>query len=132
MNPVISTHPLSKKVFYGQVLTFLLYASLILVFVYWAAVRSIGFHAGILFLQILPLLAVLPGMLKKVYRSYSWLCFIVLFYFIFAVQLVLSERRETSDFIFTGLIVLLFISSMMTSRWLQRWQKSDYLHSTHA
>lgn len=132
MNVSSSYHPLAKKVFYGQLLSLFLYSLLILLFVYWAFVRSIGFNLGILILQILPLLALLPGMIKKWYRSYSWLCFIVLFYFIFAVQLVLSNGRDLTDFIFTGLIVLLFISSMMTSRWLQRWQKDQYLHSTQA
>ena len=125
------TQILAKKAFYGQLTTYLIFASLIVLFVYWSAIRSIGFKIWILVFQIAPLLALLPGMIKKAYRVYSWLCFISLFYFIFAVQLVFSSTRGASDFVFLALIVLLFNSAMMTSRWLQRLQKSPEEHSVH-
>lgn len=115
--------PLASKARVASAITYVLYATLLSLFVYWNVVRESGFSLGVFLLQTVPLLAFLPGMIYRAYRSYSWLCFILLFYFIFAVQLVFSSVRETSDFIFLLLTVLLFISAMMTSRWLQRSQK---------
>ncbi len=85
--------------------------------------RSSGFSFAVLAIQAGPILALLPGIIQKRYRSYNWLCFLLLFYFIFAVERVFTSVSNTSDFLFLALIVLLFISSMMTSRWLQRLQK---------
>jgi len=100
-----------------------LYSSLITLFLYWNLTRETGVTFFILLLQTLPLLALLPGMIKKAYRAYSWLCFVLLFYFIFAVQRVFLSTSQVSDYIFLTLIVFLFVSSMMSSRWLQRIQK---------
>ncbi|WP_245929191.1 DUF2069 domain-containing protein [Agarilytica rhodophyticola] len=115
--------PLERKMEYAANITYGLFAALVALILYWNITRESGFKIGIMVFQTLPLLALLPGMLQKAYRSYSWLCFLLLFYFIFAVQLVFSSIRQTSDYIFLILIIFLFVSSMMTSRWLQRWQK---------
>lgn len=109
--------------FYGSIINYTIYASLIALILYWNIIRSSGFSPAVLAIQAGPLLALLPGIIKKRYRSYNWLCFLLLFYFIFAVERVFTSVRNTSDFIFLAHIVLLFISSMMTSRWLQRLQK---------
>ncbi len=116
-------HPLAKKVRITSLIHYALYAALLGLILLWNTQRDDGFKIGIFLFQALPLLAFLPGMLKGAYRTYSWLCFILLFYFIFAVQSVFSTIRSGSDFVFLGLIVLVFITSMMMSRWQQRLQK---------
>jgi uncharacterized membrane protein len=79
--------------------------------------------------KILPLLIFIPGIIKKKYRTYSWLCFAILPYFIWITPLVMG-RGSWGDWLLTLLIVILFISSMMTSRWMQQqsylgWQISN-------
>lgn len=114
---------LNSKLKVALFATYSLYSLLLLLFVYWNINRESGFMAGVLIVQTLPLVALLPGMLKNRYRSFSWLCFILLFYFIFAVERVFSSLRGLQDFIFVTIVVALFIASMMASRWLQRQQK---------
>lgn len=74
--------------------------------------------------KVIPLIIFIPGFLKKYYRTYSWLCFAILPYFIWITPLVVG-RGSWSDWVLTLLIVVLFISAMMTSRWLQQ---QSYLH----
>ncbi len=123
MNTSSDAHPLAQKVRITLIINYALYAAVLGLFLMWNIQRDEGFKVGIFLFQTLPLLAFLPGMIQGAYRTYSWLCFILLFYFIFAVQSVFSSIRSGSDFIFIGLLVSLFISSMMMSRWLQRLQK---------
>ena len=78
------------------------------------------------FVKVIPLLIFVPGFLKLRYRTYSWLCFAILPYFIWITPLVVG-RGSWSDWVLVSLIVIIFISAMMTSRWLQqrsylRWQ----------
>ena len=77
-------------------------------------------------IKVVPLLIFIPGFIKAHYRTYSWLCFAVLPYFIWMTPLVMG-RGNIIDWVMTLLIVVLFIAAMMTSRWLQqrsylRWQ----------
>ena len=69
--------------------------------------------------KILPLLIFIPGFIKKKYRTYSWICFAILPYFIWIIPLVMG-RGSWGDWVMTLLIVTLFIASMMTSRWMQQ------------
>ncbi len=115
---------LTAKALTARAITFSLFGGLILLFTYWNLNRDSGVKPAVWLVQSLPLLALLPGMIRQAHRAYSWLCFVLLVYFILAVQLVFSSIRQTSDYIFLILTVLLFISSMMTSRWLRQLQKS--------
>jgi uncharacterized membrane protein len=74
----------------------------------------------LLFFQSFPLLIVLPGLYRNYYKAYSWLCFIVLVYFIAYTTEVGSPLREWTDYLGLGLSVLLFITAMFTSRQLQK------------
>lgn len=70
--------------------------------------------------SLLPLLLFLPGMLKDNLRSYIWLCFVCLLYFI---RLVVRLFAEPGDWVLiTGMVavVLLFCSAMMYVRWRAR------------
>lgn len=71
-------------------------------------------------LQTLPLLMLCPGLLYKHYRSYSWLCFLMLAYFTSYVVQVYSPHRHLYDWLGLALTVIVFIAAMLASRWLQR------------
>jgi len=73
-------------------------------------------------IQWVPLLLPLWGMLKDTHRSYNWLCFVVLAYFLFIVPNAMSEQAGWSDWLQLLLTCVLFISAMLVSRWLQAWQ----------
>lgn len=72
-----------------------------------------------LVIQLVPLLIFVPGMLAKHYRTYSWLCFVVLFYFIVGVTNVMSPLADVYGWVTLLASVVLFNAAMMTSRWLQ-------------
>jgi uncharacterized membrane protein len=69
--------------------------------------------------KVIPLLIFIPGFIKAHYRTYSWLCFAVLPYFIWLTPLVMG-RGSLADWVLIVLVVLLFMGAMMTSRWLQQ------------
>ncbi len=70
--------------------------------------------------QTLPLLIVLPGMIRGKYRAYSWLCFIIVMYFIPSVMKVMAPQGEWLDSLMLAFCVVIFITSAYTSRWMQR------------
>lgn len=70
--------------------------------------------------QSVPLLLVLPGMVKQHYRAHSWLCFIILAYFTAYVVEVGSPIGDLSDWLGLTLSTIVFIGAMMSSRSLQR------------
>jgi uncharacterized membrane protein len=74
----------------------------------------------LLIFQSLPLLTVLPGIAKKHYRAHSWLCFIILAYFMAYVVEVGSPLGELTDWIGLTFSVIVFVGAMMSSRYLQR------------
>lgn len=73
----------------------------------------------------IPLLMFLPGMLKDNLRSYIWLCFVSLLYFLNAVERVFAQ--PDSVIAITGLtaVVILFIAAMLFVRWRARELKSN-------
>ena len=122
-SPNIDSKKLEKLTQISSITTYTLYFLLL-------GVLSINYLSGaeipklkVLAIQLVPLLVLLPGMIAKYYRTYSWLCFVLLIYFIFAVEHAFMSKSDILDYLFVLLTVLLFISSMMTSRWMQRFQK---------
>jgi uncharacterized membrane protein len=71
-------------------------------------------------LKLMPLLIFVPGMRKDNLRSYIWLCFVCLGYFMVLVQRMFAQ--PDSLLVATGLaaVVLLFIASMLYVRWRAR------------
>lgn len=116
----------SKKLSLGFFITHGSFA-LFLVLISWfnfappgqVAAQDFASNLKLWFVKIIPLLIFVPGFITKQYRTYSWLCFGVLPYFIWLTPLVMG-RGAWSDWVMTLLIVVLFISSMMTSRWMQQ------------
>lgn len=96
------------------------YAALQLLFIYWNVTRPSGINPTVWLIQAVPLLVFVPGLLKNHYRTYSWVCFIILFYFIQAVSGAFTSTANITDLIFVGLTVYLFVAAMMASRWAQR------------
>lgn len=77
-------------------------------------------HWLFLLIQCVPLLVFVPGIRANYHRTYSWLCFVVLFYFIVGVTNVMSPLADSFGWIQLVASVCLFIAAMMTSRWLQQ------------
>ena len=67
--------------------------------------------------KLLPLMMFLPGMLRDNLRSYIWLCFICLGYFLVLVQRVFAQ--PDSPLLISGLVavVVLFNAAMLYVRW---------------
>lgn len=86
--------------------------------------RETGTNWIVFGIQILPLLCFIPGLMSQYYRVYSWLCFVMLLYFIVAVMEVSASTATATDGLFLALVTLLFTSSMFCSRYAQRVQKN--------
>lgn len=108
----------------GRGCSFVLYGLMILGLCAWQLIRPAGPLYVIWLIQLLPLLIFLPGMLRDSSRAYIGLCFVLLLYFIKSVEGVFSTARTWIDFWLLSGSVILFISAMMTSRWLQQAQMS--------
>lgn len=116
---------LEKKLRIGRWLTLGCYASLLLLFTLLNLLRETG-NIKLWLVQCIPLLIFIPALRYETHRSYSWLCFVALMYFVAIVPLLMS-RWWWSDWLITLLVTVLFTASMMTSRWLQYW--NYYLHT---
>mgnify|MGYP000628015196 CR=1 FL=1 len=97
------------------------YTALLVLFVYYNLTSERG-SVTLWVVQSLPLLIFVPGLVLQRYRTYSWLCFVVLLYFTHSVVNVMSPVIHWTDVVELVLSVTLFIGAMMTSRWLQHWQ----------
>ena len=67
-----------------------------------------------------PLLAFFPGLMRARFRSGSWLCFVLLIYFIGFTAALWIPGNLWGDALGVFLTVSLFISAMMFARWQQR------------
>jgi uncharacterized membrane protein len=70
--------------------------------------------------KLLPLLLFLPGMLKDNLRSYIWLCFVCLLYFIALVERLFAEPGSALAITGTVAVVVLFTAAMFYVRWRAR------------
>jgi len=68
----------------------------------------------------LPLLIFLPGMLRDKLRSYIWLCFVSLLYFMRLVVKLFAEPGSALAIVGMIAVVTLFIAAMMYVRWRAR------------
>jgi len=124
---------LKRKLRLGQFIAVGSYAVLLVFFTLNNLLQSTGSLRNWV-VSVLPLLIFVPGLIKQTHRTYSWICFMSLMYFVIIVPLLMT-RWLWSDWITTGLICTLFISAMMTSRWLQYWHyylstQTTTIHST--
>ena len=70
--------------------------------------------------KLLPLLLFLPGMLRDRLRSYVWLCFVSLLYFISLVERVFAQPGELPGIAGLVFVVMLFTAAMLYVRWRGR------------
>jgi uncharacterized membrane protein len=110
---------IAKKLHWGRMTVWATYAGLILMFIVMNLLGKSSNFALLAF-QILPLMLFIPGLLKNSHRTYSWLCFVVLMYFVAIIPLLMT-RWWMTDWILVTLICVLFVAAMMTSRWVQYW-----------
>lgn len=101
-------------------LTMALYALLLLSLLADHALLRTAFRAPVWLIQTAPLLLVMPGLLRRHYRSGIWLCFMVLFHFLVAVDNVVISGKPLFYSAMAALIIVLFITSMLFARWQAR------------
>jgi len=70
--------------------------------------------------KLIPLLLFLPGMLRDRLRSFIWLCFVSLMYFIALVERLFAQPGSVLAITGMVAVVVLFISAMMFVRWRAR------------
>ncbi len=82
--------------------------------------------------KLLPLLLFLPGMLRDNLRSFIWVCFVCLGYFLVLVQRVFAQ--PDSLLVISGLVavVVLFIAAMLYVRWRARELRAAHAGQTNA
>jgi uncharacterized membrane protein len=66
-----------------------------------------------------PLIILLPGLYKEKYKTISILCFVVLLYFIVAVDNFFSPSSNYVDVLEIIILEIMFSVAMMHSRWKQ-------------
>ena len=67
----------------------------------------------------LPLLVFLPGLVRKSFRTYIWLCFVLLLYFLKMVLNLWHPLVSWVDWALVSVLVALYISAMLFARWQQ-------------
>lgn len=70
--------------------------------------------------KLLPLLIFLPGMCRDNLRSYIWLCFVCLLYFIAQVERLFAQPGHPLVVVGTIAVVTLFTAAMLYVRWRAR------------
>lgn len=73
--------------------------------------------AVIWFLRLAPLLVFIPGLMQDRPRTYIWLCFVILMYFITVVERLFREPSDALAWVAMVSVVVLFNAAMMYSRW---------------
>ena len=68
-------------------------------------------------IKLLPLLMFLPGMIRDNLRSYIWLCFVCLGYFLILVQRMFADPSSLLVIAGMAAVVVLFTAAMMYVRW---------------
>lgn len=76
--------------------------------------------AIIWFGKLFPLLLFVPGMLRDRLRSFIWLCFVSLLYFVSQVERIFAQPGDIATMVGLVAVVTLFCASMMYVRWRAR------------
>ncbi len=108
---------LATKVQRAWQLTLALYFSLLTILVIDHTVIRAHFFVAVLLIQTLPLLLILPGLLKQQARSGIWLCFMILFHFLAAVGNTFAAPQHFFYASEAILVLVLFSVTLMFIRW---------------
>jgi uncharacterized membrane protein len=115
---------------WGRITTLTCYGLLLVLFTYINLMRpETDFRNWCV--AIFPLLIFIPGLVKNTHRTYSWLCFIILMYFLIYIPLAMT-RGDWTDWVIVAIVSVFFIAAMMTSRWLQYWNYYRFVQNKKA
>jgi uncharacterized membrane protein len=102
-------------------LTISRYGLLLLLLIYIVQTAAITpLNWTMLAIGTLPIIFLLRPVWRGEPMTHAWLCFILLMYFLVAVQNMFSSNRDLFDVLRLVLIVVVFLSSMMYVRWGSR------------
>lgn len=76
-------------------------------------------------LKVVPLLIFLPGLRRKHLRTYAWLSFVVLLYFVVGVQTAFVEQTRIYGIVITLLMSLLFCALVVYIRAYRSFYKTS-------
>lgn len=76
-------------------------------------------------LKVVPLLIFLPGLRRKHLRTYAWLSFVVLLYFVVGVQTAFVEQTRVYGIVITLLMSLLFCALVVYIRAYRSFYKTS-------
>lgn len=70
--------------------------------------------------RVLPLLIFVPGLIRDRLRTYIWLCFVILLYFLTLVLRLFNDPADPVAWVGMCSVVILFSAAMMYVRWRAR------------
>jgi uncharacterized membrane protein len=79
-------------------------------------------------MRVLPLLIFLPGIITDNLRSYIWLCFVCLLYFVTLVLRLFADPVNIVAILGMASVVTLFIAAMLYVRWRAQEIKEELIH----
>jgi uncharacterized membrane protein len=102
-------------------LTISRYGLLLLLLIYIIQTAAIApLNWTMLAIGTLPIIFLLRPVWRGEPMTHAWLCFLLLMYFLVAVQNMFASNRDLFDVLRLVLIVVVFLSSMMYVRWGSR------------
>ena len=88
------------------------------------------FSISLWLLQVLPLAAMLPGLIKSHPRSYQWICFLILLYFIQGVLESFTAAGHIQGLVEIFFCMLLFCAAVFYIHRRQKIQQQDNNQTT--
>ena len=79
-----------------------------------------GARAVLWLMVVGPLMVFLPGLLRATWKTYLWLCFVLLIYFMLTVNRLFEAPLDAMAWCQLVLICVLFVAAMFYARWRQR------------
>ena len=79
-------------------------------------------------MRVLPLLIFLPGIIRDNLRSYIWLCFVCLLYFVTLVLRLFADPFNIVAILGMTSVVTLFIAAMLYVRWRAQEIREELIH----
>ena len=114
---LISQWPqLSSKLKLALIVAFASFIGLVIVFSISQLYLPEKINWTVWLIQCVPLLIFTPGLLSLHRRTFLWLCFVILLYFINAVVAVMRPNANLLDYTFMLCVVLLFVGAMLSAR----------------
>ena len=111
---------LTKKIKYSQIISLLNYFLLFALLIVSALQTSVPKEAYQEMILSVTLLLLLPGLIKGSERAHIWLCFIILWYFTYAVVGLFLPTGALVKSLTVASTVIIFISSMMNVHWQKK------------